>query len=137
MGKKIIPSQEIVTCDGCGSQCGHGPALEPRKMRSVVTFARCGLDMLGDPACDATKVIDLCDKCAENLDEALKVIFKYSVPDPETIFREGYAAGYNNGGSDTSAFECGSGSKHDSARRRDENDAWEQSETYAAINKEP
>lgn len=51
----------------------------------------------------------------------------------EAAFREGYVAGYDMGGSDVSAFECGSGSKHDNIRDRDQQDAWEQSDTYTAI----
>jgi hypothetical protein len=48
-------------------------------------------------------------------------------------FLEGYAAGYNNGTSDQSSFEFGSGSKHKNTLDRDKQQAWRDSETHQML----
>lgn len=47
----------------------------------------------------------------------------------ERAFREGYNEGYRNGGSDTSNFEFGGGSRSISAKQKDQDEAWENSDT--------
>lgn len=48
----------------------------------------------------------------------------------EKAWREGYAAGYNNGSNDAHAYEWGSGSNKRTTRDKD--DEWNVSETKAA-----
>lgn len=50
----------------------------------------------------------------------------------EAAFREGYKAGYNNGGSDAASYEWGGGSKHAATLLRDETSEWEQSDAKKA-----
>lgn len=51
----------------------------------------------------------------------------------ERIFREGYQAGYREGGSDTAAFECGSGSKHPATLERNLVSEWQDSESFKLV----
>ncbi len=47
----------------------------------------------------------------------------------EAAFREGYAAGYNNGSSDQCSFEWGS-SKHSDVAKREKDTEWKDSEAF-------
>ena len=55
----------------------------------------------------------------------------------EGAFREGYGAGYENGASDYASYEFGAGNKHRNIQKRDEDDAWRDSESLDAIQKQP
>ncbi len=46
----------------------------------------------------------------------------------ETAFREGYAAGYENGSSDQCSYEWGSGSKGRKSLEREKDQAWQDSD---------
>lgn len=66
--KKVIPQVVEVYCDTCNHVCqGFN-----YKMKTRVTVKQHALDMLGDPACDGTYELDLCDICSRKLYEVLK-----------------------------------------------------------------
>lgn len=57
--------------------------------------------------------------------------------DLREAFREGYKSGYSNGGSDQCSFEWGAGSKHAKTLKRDEDEAWQESDAAALSRSEP
>ena len=69
MSIKTIPKQTIVTCDFCGDTDKHALQF---KMKASVNFKGHCLDMYGDPACDASFSLDLCDSCARDVVRYLK-----------------------------------------------------------------
>ena len=55
----------------------------------------------------------------------------------EAAFREGYLAGYVQGGDDQSKYEWGGGLTHRNVRKRDETQAWNDSEAKRRIDEAP
>jgi len=51
----------------------------------------------------------------------------------EETFREGYREGYSNGSSDCANYNCGGGSKHESSLKREQDEAWQQSDALAKV----
>jgi len=58
------------------------------------------------------------------MSEPAKVITEF-----EAAFRDGYGLGYEQGASDASKFECGGGNTHKLTQNKNEDSAWETSET--------
>lgn len=73
MSMKIIPSQTIMTCDGCGV------VMDARNSRQdgALTLKAHALDMHGSPCADATKKLDLCDSCLYAVGKALDTAISY------------------------------------------------------------
>lgn len=69
MATRHIPAVTIRTCD----RCGRGDTARWKK-DARITMKRHGLDMLGDAACDATVVLDLCDECETIVTNAINSV---------------------------------------------------------------
>jgi hypothetical protein len=66
MTKKIIPMEEIVTCDICGKDD------VPFRRDGLIIVKSSGLDFHGSPVGNATYSKDICDLCLPVLDKAIK-----------------------------------------------------------------
>jgi hypothetical protein len=69
--QKTIPARTIITCDICGKENPR------RKKKATVKVRRDGLDMYGDPCCDASYSLDLCDDCECEITTAINKLKRY------------------------------------------------------------
>lgn len=70
MSTKTIPAQTIKTCDCCGIVVDR---KNGRQEGGLVLKAH-ALDMQGSPCADATRKLDLCDRCLYDVTKAVDVV---------------------------------------------------------------
>jgi hypothetical protein len=71
MTSKTIPAKLVVTCDRCGIETHQSLGRGRRRRKGVLSIKSEGLDQLGDPCCDATRSVDLCDACLYKIEIAI------------------------------------------------------------------
>lgn len=72
MSTKVIPAQNVTTCDACGVVCT--PATS--RYGAALQLKRLGLDHQGSIVGDASFHADLCDKCLYVVEKALGTVLK-------------------------------------------------------------
>lgn len=70
MSTKTIPAHTIKTCDCCGSVMDSRNSV---KEGGLVLKAH-ALDMQGSPCADATRRLDLCDSCLNDVAKAVDTV---------------------------------------------------------------
>jgi hypothetical protein len=71
MTSKTIPAKTIVVCDRCGVETHQSLGKGRRRRKGVLSIESDGLDMLGDPCCNANRSIDLCDDCLSHMETVI------------------------------------------------------------------
>ena len=69
-----MPAQQKIFCDCCKRQCG--PGFERYIQCGKLTINCHGLDNYGDPVCDGTVAMDLCDACLNTIRLAINIAVK-------------------------------------------------------------
>lgn len=76
MATKKIPEKIEVYCDFCGVLTGRGFGQGARRKNGGLTIHQHGLDLVGDPVCDASQKFDLCDACLDRVNQSLDELRK-------------------------------------------------------------
>lgn len=71
MSTKTIPAQTIKTCDCCDVVIDKRNGVQ----EGGITIKAHALDMQGSPCADATRKMDLCDRCLYDVGKAVDAVF--------------------------------------------------------------